>query len=152
MIWQLSESIWFGDKPSVVEAANRVQSVICVAHSLRRPYWQNLGHLPGHVWYFRLGLADRDECSIEYVQVLMAVLGGIQAAGKYPLLCHCRAGGHRGPSAAIFAYWCFSGRTRDALNWAIAKVRSLRPGFMGRSDRRQYRDSLLSWARQLSMG
>jgi len=59
MIVKLTDNVWYGDKPSVVESLGEVQSVLNVAHSIRRPYWKDLGKLDWRVWYHRLALPDR---------------------------------------------------------------------------------------------
>lgn len=115
MINKLSDYVWWGDKPSVQESLGRFKSVINVAHSIRRPYWQNLNNLHWQVWYFRLASPDREPLPESHMDGLISVLEAIRVGGKLPLLCHCKMGGHRGPSTALLAHWHLSGRTEESL-------------------------------------
>ena len=100
---EFTDRVWFGDMPSVQECGAQVKSVINVAHNIKRSYWGNVGRLPWDVWYFRLASPDRESLSEEYIQALEWVIRSIDKANKFPLLCHCRMGGHRGPTTALFA-------------------------------------------------
>lgn len=145
MIVKLNQSIWYGDKPSVTESLGEVQSVINVAHSIRRPYWQELKHLDWRVWYYRLALPDREEATLDYIHALERALDSIQEAGKFPLLCHCRAGGHRGPTAAFFACWHLGGRV--GLDQWLALMDKAHRGFSTPNPRRVYRRTILDYCR-----
>lgn len=147
MIWKLTDKVWFGDKLSVREVADQVASVINVARIIRRPYWADLGKLPWQVWYFRLGWPDRVDVTEEYFWAFDLVLSAVGAAGKFPLLCHCKMGGHRGPTAAVVAAWYFAGR-RKLEEW-IGRAVDLRPGFGRPSSVRNYRDSMFRFCREV---
>lgn len=142
MIVKLTENIWWGDKPSVTESLGQVQSIINVAHAIRRPYWQDLGKLDWRVWYFRLASPDREPLDDDYVQALQNIVLAISLAGKYPLLCHCRAGGHRGPTAAFFAASITATGTAEHTR-LIERMRELKPDFFKRHKHRVYRSSIL---------
>ncbi len=103
MIVKVTPKIWYGDKPSVMESLDDVASIINVAHAIRRPYWKDLGKLSWDVWYFRMASPDRHTLDADYLGGLQSLVKTIIAANKFPLLCHCRAGGHRGPTAAFYA-------------------------------------------------
>lgn len=143
MIKQVSDKVWFGDKPSPWEG--EWGSIINAAHSLRRPYWSDLGKLPHQTWYFRLALPDAEHASLSHIRMLELTLDGIQGAGKLPLLCHCRMGGHRGPMTAMFSHWHWAGRTRAAFAWANERVFGLVPGLARHTFRRGYKTSLLAY-------
>lgn len=138
MIVKLTDKIWWGDKPSVQESLGEVQSVLNVAHKIRRPYWGDLKNLDWEVWYFRLACPDRVEPDQNYLRALFSVLTAIGDAGKFPLLCHCRAGGHRGPTAAIFAAWFLDSDKRSAEYW-LKLAESRREGVSKISRHRVYR-------------
>ena len=151
MIWELSDAVWFGDKPSVGEGRNRVKSVINVSHSIRRPYWQDVSRLHWEVWYFRLALPDREVPDSNYLFAFEQVVKAIDRAGKYPLLCHCRMGGHRGPTAALFAFWAITGRKGGWFESAYRKVVELRPSYGRERDRAVYRNVILQYCRENSL-
>lgn len=151
MIWRLSEGIWFGDKPSPVEAVGLgVRSVICVASSIRQPYWSDLGRLPWDVWYFRMGCPDRVDPGREYFRALESVVEAIVGAGRFPLLCHCRCGGHRGPTVAAFAYWVRQGRDRMSMPTALVMANAARPGACGDNPNRVYRRAAVKYCEDRS--
>ncbi len=147
MYKKLTDDIWFGDKASVEETLGEVKSIINVAHSLRRPYWKDLQHLHWDVWYYRLALPDRVAADTNYMHAFQNILRGIKQANKFPLLCHCRAGGHRGPTAALFAAWYINGR-RDLGGW-IEKIKVFNPKFDAFPNRRVYRQSILRYCRKI---
>ena len=145
MIWRMSEQVWFGDKPSVVEDSTTVRSIINVAHSIRKPYWENVGSLSWDIWYFKMACPDR-VCPDElYLKAFVQIVEAVKIGGRFPLLCHCRVGGHRGPTAAVFAYWVLSGRKRDMLKVAIDMADRLRSGFSRPSNKRVYRNAVLDF-------
>lgn len=149
MIRKVSRDIWFGDKPSVQEALGEVQAIINVAHSLRRPYWGDLGKLHWNVYYIRMAIPDRVPVTDEYCNMLACAIDGIQANGKFPLLCHCRVGHHRGPTAAFFAYWHLHGRTGTAFREGVEIMRSYGlHDFNEDHPRRIYRSSMLDYCRR----
>ena len=130
MFHKLTSEVWFGDKPSVTETLGRVRSVINVAHSIRQPYWTDLIRLPYDVFYFRLAKKDREHFDDTHFAALTKVLDAILIAGKIPLLCHCRLGGHRGPSTALFAAWHFAGRHQTDLDFLHSRMVGLVPGLI----------------------
>ncbi len=151
MIWKLSDRVWFGDKPSPVEAIPLgVKAIVCVAHSLRRPYWEDLGRLPWNVWYFRMAMPDLQAPDEGYIEALEEVISRCGNAGKLPILCHCRAGGHRGPTAAVFAEWVLSGRVKQVLFDALRRAGELRPSYAKDNENRVYKSRMVRWCRQHS--
>jgi len=149
MLWKLDEKIWFGGKPTLVEQKNKVGSVINAAHALKAPYWGDLKKLPWQVWYFRLALPDGCKADKNHINALETILDAIDKAGKYPLLCHCRLGGHRGPGTAVFAYWHLNGRNEEALKYAVDKAVSERPAFANNKTA-EYWNSLLNYMKEQS--
>jgi len=147
MIVKFTDRIWFGDKPSIEEGRNEIKSVINVAHNLKQPYWNNVGKLPWDVWYFRLASPDRAELPYNYITALAGVVNGIAAGAKFPLLCHCRMGGHRGPTAALFASWVLDS-SRSVEHW-IEKMQKYEPGFLEKPERRVYRSQILKYCRDI---
>ena len=156
MIHPISQHVWFGDKPSVAESVARgeggAKAVINVAHSIRKPYWGDLGSLPWDVWYLRLALPDAHAADRQYLEALEMFVICCATAGKTPILCHCRVGGHRGPTAGIFAAWVLGHRKRVALYAAIEQVLRFRPGYNKPHTRRVYRDSVLAYCLENSEG
>lgn len=143
MIVQVTPKIWYGDKPSVSESLGKVKSIINVAHAIRKPYWKDLGKLDWEVWYFRLACPDRRSADAYYIEALENILISINRANKFPLLCHCRAGGHRGPTAAFFAAYFLDGSHR--LQYWLDIMDKLRPGFSSFHKHRIYRQSILDY-------
>ena len=150
MICKLNELIWFGDKASVKEGMDHVGSVINAASTIRRPYWDWVGKLDWKVWYFHMGCPDRIPVDWTYVELLKAVVYLIRQGRKFPLLCHCKAGGHRGPTAAVFAYWCIHDQTEKALDEAIRLVEKHKPNYNRPSNLMVYRNSMLDYCRRYS--
>jgi len=150
MIYRLTDKIWWGDKPSIREALGEVKSVINVAHKIRKPYWQNVGKLDWDVWYFRMALPDREIASDDYLSAFSSVLDGIRAGSKFPLLCHCRMGGHRGPTAALFAFWHLNGRTKLMLAEGLLRMEQLKVGSMRLNSHRVYRRTVLDYCERKS--
>jgi len=149
MIVELTPDIWYGDKPSVMESVGRdrpARSIINVAHSIRRPYWKDLGKLDWETWYFRLSCPDRVAVTDSYMRSMERVLDSIQDADKFPILCHCRAGGHRGPTAAFFAAFYLDGAKR--FDYWIEKMVKLKPEFNTYHRYRIYRQTVLDWCRK----
>lgn len=145
MINKLSELVWYGDKPSVGESLGQVKSVINVAHRIRKPYWADLGKLDWTVWYFRLALPDANEATDDYLISLSYVVNAISTGQKLPVLCHCRMGGHRGPTAALFVHWHLQGRTKIAFDEGYERLVQFRSKYAVDSDRRIYRRSVLRY-------
>ena len=143
MIVRFTNDVWFGDKPSVCECSGQIESVINVAHNIRRPYWDNVRKLPWGVWYFRLASPDGKHLPFGYISVLEYVIKGIGEARKFPLLCHCKMGGHRGPTAALFAAWVLDGKRR--LHYWIDEMKNHEPGFEEKPHRRVYRQDILAY-------
>lgn len=150
MIVQVSSNVFYGDKPSVVEGLDKFKAVLNVAHSIRRPYWEDLGKLPWEVWYLRLALPDREPADLGYILAMENFLDSLETSDKFPLLCHCRAGGHRGPTAAFFAAWYLDGKHRCEF-WED-KMRDLIPGWDKHPERRVYRQSIITYCRAISEG
>lgn len=150
MIVKIDRRIWYGDKPSVVESLGRVGSIINVAHVLRRPYWRDLKKLDWTVWYFRLALPDRVEADDAYCRAFENIISSIEQADKFPILCHCRVGGHRGPTAAFFAYWCLNGKTQAAFQAGLVAMEQKLPGFSKPHSRRIYRQTVLAYCKRNS--
>ena len=150
MIYKMSEQVWWGDKPSIEESMGKVGSIINVAHAIRKPYWQNVSKLDWDVWYFKLASPDREELSEEYMIALASVVDAIRIGDKFPLLCHCRMGGHRGPTAALFAYWHLSGRTRKAFNDGIQWMERRKVGSTRLNKHRVYRRCMFDFMKRKS--
>ena len=142
MIVKLTPEVWWGDKPSVQESLGEVKSIINVAHAIRRPYWKDLGNLDWRVWYLRLALPDREPVDDMYMQMFESAIWAINGAKKFPLLCHCRAGGHRGPAAAFLAAFrlCPDKFSRGEL---VGRMRKLKPTFFDYHPKRVYRNTIL---------
>lgn len=143
MIVKFTPKIWYGDKPSVVESLGEVKSIINVAHSIRRPYWKDLGKLDWDVWYFRLAGPDREPLDYEYLHTMRTVVLAIGFAEKFPLLCHCRAGGHRGPTAAFFAAFFLDGAKR--FDYWLNRMDELKSTFSEPHRHRVYRRDVLKY-------
>jgi len=146
---EFAPGIWFGDAFGISDMKDTAQSVINVAHHIRRKYsyWKNLGGLDWHTWYFRLASPDRNELDVNYIHALENILDSVDEANKYPLLCHCQMGGHRGPAAALFAAWHVNGR--DNLEAWVQRMQELRPGFDERLNRRVYLRCLLQYCKNV---
>lgn len=141
---ELTPEVWFGDKPSVAETNGEVKAIINVAHSIKHPYWRDVGRLPWDVWYFRIAKPDGKEADLGYLRLLSSVVDEIKATDMLPVLVHCRAGGHRGPCGALFVAWHLAGRQGfDALyDTVLGLVPSLR-GF-----NRAYHKSIVRYCRE----
>jgi len=148
MIVRYSFQIWFGDKPSVVESLGEVKSIINVAHKIRRPYHQDLHKLKGDAWYFWMGCPDGKDPGTEYFEALGHIVDAIRADDRFPVLCHCRTGNHRGPSAALFTQWHLQGRT--GLAALIEGMKIHLPDFEKHKERRVYRQTLLRYCEENS--
>jgi len=146
MIVKVTPDIWYGDKPSVVESLGEVKSIINVAHAIRKPYWKDLGKLNWETWYFRLACPDRIAVDANYMKAMENVLDAIKGANKFPLLCHCRAGGHRGPTAAFFAAYFLDGSKR--LQYWLDLMDELRPGFTSFHKHRIYRQTVIEYCKK----
>ena len=149
MIIKFTEDIWFGDKPSIAEGRDEIKSVVNVAHNLRQPYWNNVGKLPWDVWYFRLASPDREHLTKEYIDALGEIIYGIRNANKFPLLCHCRMGGHRGPTTAMYAAWCIGGGDEQGINYWIEVMQEYEPGFLEKPSRRVFRQDIIKYCREM---
>lgn len=143
MIVKITPDIWFGNKPSVVESLGEVKSIINVAHRIRRPYWDDLKKLDWRVWYFRLASPDREVLDPEYMIAMENILVSIKNANKFPLLCHCLMGGHRGPTAAFFAAFFLDGCNR--LDYWLSVMEEKRPGFNKPHRHRVYRKCVVDY-------
>jgi len=143
VIHQLSNLVCFGDCGAIKDA-HSFRSIINVAHNCRRHYWKDLPHIPWEIWTFRLALPDAYEVDDSYILAFVSILDAIKQADKLPLLCHCRMGGHRGPTAAIFASWHYGGRkTKNLVNY-IAEVQTVKSGYVEKK-RLGYRRSMLKY-------
>lgn len=146
MIKQITDQVYFGDKPSVVDSLGQFQTVINVAHHLRRPYWSDLGKLDWSVWYYRMALPDREPVTDEYMFAFERILDGIKTANKTPILCHCRMGGHRGPTAGFFSAFYLGGCSNLSV-W-LEKMELLCPGFNKETRGRVYRKTLIDYCKR----
>lgn len=127
MLIKLSDKVWYGNWEAPFECAKEVGSVINVAHHFRASrgrdkYWDNLKHIPHTVPLFRLSLRDKDTFTDQYARSMMQILDVINQMGAFPLLAHCQMGGHRGPSAAVFAEWYWSGRNPGMIDALFSSV------------------------------
>jgi len=152
MIEPLTDQIWFGDKPSVHERLNNIKpkAILNVASTIKRPYWSEIGKRDWRVWYFNMGSPDREYVDDNYFNALGFVLDAVKTGDKFPLLCHCRMGGHRGPSAAVFAYWHYASRSVESLDRILHHMFVLRPRYAKPNPHRIYRDCLLDYCRRNS--
>jgi len=143
VIHQLSDLVCFGDCGAIKDAHN-FRSIINLAHNCTRDYWKNVRYIPWETWTFRLASPDPIEVNEQYIDSFVAILDSIKRADKLPLLCHCRMGGHRGPTAAIFASWHYEGRkTKDLVDY-IAAVQTVKPRYVEKR-RLGYRRSMLKY-------
>ena len=150
MIQQLTNDIWFGNEEGVQECAP--SSVINVAHRCRPEYWQTIREYPWRTWFFHVGQPDAETVEDSYLNGLSSIVDSIRLANKFPLFTHCHAGRHRGPTAALFAYWHLNGRTKTALDWAFARTVELSSRY-AREDliHRTYRKMTLDYCRRNSV-
>jgi len=104
MHWKLTNDVWWGDRHAVSELADKVGSVLCIAHNPELSPGSthyNPIVLHGMVPYFRLGRHDDQECSGRYLMELTSLIE-ICLQHK-PLLVHCYVGSHRSPAVALYA-------------------------------------------------
>ena len=95
----------------------------------------------------RLACPDRVVPDHNYLKALENILKSIKEANKFPLLCHCRAGGHRGPTAAFFAAY-FLDKERRLEYWLDVMDR-LKPGFSSFHRHRIYRQTVIEHCRRI---
>ncbi len=145
MLVKLTPDIWFGDKRSVAESRGKIRSIINVAHVIRQPYWSNLESLDWKIWYFKLACPDRVAVNYEYMHAMEGILRFIDEAQKFPLLCHCQLGKHRGPTAAFFAAYTLDGSCR--LEYWLAEMDRLVPKFSKFDERKVYRKAVLDYCK-----
>lgn len=148
MIIAISKDIYFGNWESPLELPG-VRSIINVAHSFsarrgRNLYWANLERVPWTTLYFRFARKDGQAVDDTYMACLTSAVMSIAASNAFPLLTHCQMGGHRGPTAAMFAFWCLNGQSKDALQEGFNRIKSVRPGF-GEGRNKDYHESLYQW-------
>jgi hypothetical protein len=131
MIHKLSEKILFGDFHSVYESRKFIQSIINVgAHDYRQAHYRGLAKLNQDIWYFRLIYPGREDHPPDtYLKQLHRTIEQLLEVGKTPILCHCRHGLHRGPAAALLAFWHDNGQTVDALEFGFNRIVAVMPIF-----------------------
>ena len=149
MICKLNDLIWFGDKASVRGSIGQVGSIVNAASTIRRPYWDWVGKLDWEVLYFHLGWPDRTPVTLEYARALDSVIEAVLRSSKFPLLCHCRMGGHRGPTTAMYAAWCIGGGDEQGINYWIEVMQEYEPGFLEKPSRRVFRQDIIKYCREM---
>lgn len=148
MIHKLSDQVYWGNWQSPAELP-QAKAIINVAHSFsvrrgRNIYWANLERVNWQTLYFRLAKKDAQAVDDTYMQSLSAIVEIVYRADAFPLLCHCQMGGHRGPTAAMFAAWQLGGMTEGALRRAFDGICVVRDGF-GTGRNKDYHESVFSW-------
>ena len=124
MFVKLTDHVWYGNWQAPLECAQTAGSIINVAHHFRPSrgrdaYWRNLAAIPHTVPLFRLARRDKDEFTADYANELIGAIEIIKQSNAFPLLTHCQMGGHRGPSAAVFAAWHLGGRGAEWLSYLV---------------------------------
>lgn len=146
MITSMSPLVLYGDVEAIKDPERPFRSVINAAHNLRRHYWNAAGQLPHSVWTMRLALPDAERASVEQLQLICAFADFAAKADKAPILCHCRMGGHRGPSTALLVHWHLSGRKLDVFEATLEQLRSVNRCTENKR-RRLYQESVFDYCR-----
>lgn len=155
MNFQLDTNVYFGNWESPFELKDKVKTVVNVAHRfserrMRNVYWQKLQELPWDIYYVRLAKKDWDSVDEIYFNALVKGIEiGIEM-NKFPILCHCQMGGHRGPTAGVCAAWILNGKTEKALDYFIDKATIFRPKY-ARCVETPYRKSMVEMMRKYSV-
>lgn len=150
MIHKLTDQIYWGNWQSPAELP-MAKAIINVAHSFssrrgRNVYWANLEQVNWQAMYFRLAKKDAQAADNTYMLALSDIVNIVDRSNAFPLLCHCQMGGHRGPTAAMFAAWQLGGCTPSALKRAFDGIRAVRDAF-GTGRNKDYHDSVYAWCK-----
>jgi hypothetical protein len=109
MFKRLTDEVWYGNAESPFETIGQVKAILNVAHRFRSGYFERLGTIPYEVMYVRLAKKDREDVDQPYLSALAWLAKYVKDTMKLPILCHCRMGGHRGPSSALAIAYFLSG-------------------------------------------
>lgn len=150
MYHKLTDRVFYGNWESPFELNGQVGTIINVAHNFnvrrgRGIYWQRLAELRHDVLYFRIARKDRENVDDEYMHALTSAVDTALTMNRLPILTHCQLGGHRGPSAGLFAAWHIWGQFPHQFEELHQKVLQLTPGL---ARGRNYYHSLVAWCKQ----
>ena len=150
MIEQLSDQVFYGDVDAIKQSPRPFRSLINVAHNLRRHYWNAAGSLPHDIWTMRAALPDATYAPPSHLEAILRFADEAVRNDKAPILCHCRMGGHRGPSTALLVHWHLSGRNLEVFENTLAQLRSVSRCTENKR-RRLYQESVFDYCRQNSI-
>lgn len=150
MLRMVTADVWYGDRFAVRECGWKTGTILNVAHTCRKhpEYWEDVGRLHSEVAYLRMAKRDRQPWNDEYPCQLWYTL----EYATLPILTHCQMGGHRGPTAAIFAAWMLNKRRGVFLEETLAQVQAQIPHLQldARGDRCLYHKQMIAFCRKWS--
>jgi hypothetical protein len=121
--FQLTKDVYWGDRHSPAELADKVRLVLCVAD---QPDALD-PHVAGRIPYLRLALPDHDRPDAIYFNLLQHIISGAIDTNRLPLLVHCHAGLHRSPHVALFIAAAIAGYAHGVIGRLETRIGELRP-------------------------